>query len=344
MAHPVTAHGVLPCAYGGAALAARMRVTPEDFRVRERLPFAADGTGQHVLLRVRKRGANTEFVRRRLAELAGIPRRDVGCAGLKDRHALAEQWFSVDLGGRETPDWDDAGPDWAVLEAVRHGRKLRRGVLEGNDFRIRLREVTGDLAAAEAVLGRLTEGVPNYFGAQRFGHDGSNLEGALRLFRGEAGRVGRQRRSLWLSAARAAIFNDALARRVAEGSWHRPEPGDIVQLAGTRSRFAVEEGAGLAELRRRAAGHDLHPTGPLWGRGAPGSGGRIRALECASAAAHDELARGLESWGMAADRRPLRVPVAGLRWWFRGDSLILRFRLPPGAYATSVIREVAQTS
>lgn len=320
-----------------------MRVTPEDFRVRERLPFEPDGAGQHVLLRVRKRGVNTEFVRRRLAEISGVRRRDVGCAGLKDRHALAEQWFSVDLAGREPPDWAaGAGVDWQVMEAVRHGRKLRRGVLAGNDFRIRLREVTGDAAAATATLERLAEGTPNYFGAQRFGRGGSNLDGARRLFRGAAGRIGRQHRSLLLSAARAEIFNAVLARRVEDGSWDRPETGDIVQLSGTRSRFAVEGSADLAELRRRAARHDLHPTGPLWGRDAPGSGGRIRALEEAAASEHRELANGLEALGMAADRRPLRVTVEGLRWWFRGDGLILRFRLAGGAYATSVIREIAR--
>lgn len=322
-----------------------MRVSPEDFRVRERLPFEPDGAGQHVLLRVRKRGVNTELVRRRLAEISGVRRRDVGCAGLKDRHALAEQWFSVDLAGREPPDWAvGAGAGWEVLEAVRHRRKLRRGVLEGNDFRIRLRAVTGDATAATAILERLAEGAPNYFGAQRFGRGGSNLDGVRRLFRGEAGKIGRQHRSLLLSAARAEIFNAALSRRVEDGSWHRPERGDILQLSGTRSRFSVGDGDDLAELRRRAARQDLHPTGPLWGRDAPGSSGRIRAVEEAAASDHRDLADGLESLGMAADRRPLRVTVSGLRWWLRGDALILRFRLPAGAYATSVIREIARTS
>ncbi len=117
-------------------------------RLHETLAFDLSGSGEHVWLRLRKYGINTEYLARALARIAGVPPRAVGYAGLKDRHAVTSQWFSVQLPGREVADWQAGLPDGVeLLAAVRHTRKLQRGALAGNRFTIRLRDCAGDRTA-----------------------------------------------------------------------------------------------------------------------------------------------------------------------------------------------------
>ena len=321
-------------------LRARIKVLPEDFVVDEIAATEPDGAGEHVWLHIRKIGLNSEAVAEWLARVAGVPRVNVGYAGRKDRHAVTSQWFSVQLPGREEPDWSQQVLDGVeVVASRRHSRKLKTGHLGGNRFRVRLREVAGDHAAADALLeGMRLRGLPDYFGEQRFGH--GNLERAQAWFAGRLRPRGRNQRSLYLSAARAAIFNAVLRRRVQDGSWDRLLPGDLANLDGSGSVFpvaAVDE-----ELRARCERMDLHPTGPLWGRGGPGSAGAVLDLE--NAVAHDwpELAQGLEREGLAPARRPLRLRPRRLDWhWESGDSLVLEMELGPGEYATGVAGAIA---
>lgn len=330
----------LPTAYGPVPLTARLRATPEDFQVEELLGYDADGAGEHALLWVEKRGANTDWVARELAKFAGVPPVNVGYAGLKDRHAVTRQAFSVQLPGRADPDWS-AFPheEVKVLAATRHGRKLKRGGLHGNRFVIVLREVRGDRETAERVLQQMSaRGVPNYFGEQRFGREGGNLAQARAMFAGR--RVDRDKRSLLLSAARSQIFNGVLAERVEQGNWDTALEGEIWALAGSRSWFGPEPFD--AVLAGRLAQGDIHPTGPLWGEGDPASQGAVAELEQRIAAGWQDLADGLTAARMSHDRRALRLLPAGLAWnWLSADALELRFELPAGAYATTVIRELA---
>lgn len=348
------AAGVLAHAHGGPPLAGVLKATPEDFIVEEALGFVADGQGEHDLLWIEKRGANTEWVARGLARFAKVPQVAVGYAGLKDRHAVTRQAFTVQLPGRRV-DWgalELAGV--RVLRVQRHSRKLRRGALTGNGFELTLREVAGDFAAAEGLLARLrARGAPNYFGAQRFGHAGGNLTLARRLFAGET--LGRSERAFALSAARAAIFNAVLDRRVRSGSWERALAGDLMNLAGRRAWFGPVLADG--DIERRCAAGDIHPTGPLWGSPPAPVAGECAAIEHALAQELAELARGLEAAGLESERRALRMIPADLSWEWVEDrqaepgavhaapcpapcSLRLRFHLPPGAYATSLIREL----
>ena len=163
----------LPFAHGGPVLQGYLRTTPEGFVVEEELGYQASGEGEHVFLKVRKRGRNTQEVARAIAKLAGVSQLAVGYAGLKDRHALTTQHFSVQLPGREAPDWAALEDDsLQVLSAERHHRKIRRGSLQGNRFAIRVDRVQGDRDRAEQSLQRIAAaGVPNYFGAQRFGRE-----------------------------------------------------------------------------------------------------------------------------------------------------------------------------
>ncbi|MDR3386463.1 MAG: tRNA pseudouridine(13) synthase TruD [Rudaea sp.] len=329
----------LPCAYGGPPLTGILRATPEDFFVDEDLGFAADGAGEHVFLRVEKRGANTDWVARELARFAGVGVEAVSYAGMKDRHAVARQTFSLHLPGKRDPDWAAlTHAEFRVIEFARHGRKLKRGALKGNFFRIVLRGVHGERAAAEQLLESIADaGVPNYFGEQRFGRAGQNINHALAMFAGR--RIQRHERSLLLSAARAHLFNCILAARVERGDWSRPLDGEVWMLAGSHSIFGPE--ASTPELIERHARGDIDPTGPLWGEGALRSGGAVAEIERAVVAANPELAAGLVANGLRQERRALALRPRDLAArWLSDTELQLEFHLGSGAYATTLLREI----
>lgn len=299
-------------AHGPGLFAAQIRSAPDEFQVSEQLAVDFVGEGEHDWLRVRKTGANTHWVAEQLARQASVPVRDVGYAGLKDRHAVTEQWFSVRRRVREPTSWDGfrvEGVD--ILEQQVHNRKLKRGAHTGNVFRIAVRgAVAAEPADIEARLSVIAaQGVPNYFGEQRFGRHGSNIELGRAVLDGR--RVSRHKRGIGISAIRSFEFNRELSLRVAAGSWNRLEPGDVANLDGSGSVFAVDEVT--PELERRCAELDVHPCGTL------------PALpEVRADAAH----------------RPLRTRVADFRWELEDDVLWLDFGLGKGSYATSVLREI----
>lgn len=330
----------LPRACGEPPLTARLRASPEDFQVEEILGYDPDGAGEHLLLWVEKRGASTDWVARELAKFAGVPPVAVGYAGMKDRHAVTRQTFSVQLAGRPDPDWSTfPHAEVNVLAATRHSRKLKRGALRGNRFVLVLREVRGDRAVGERVLQQIVaRGVPNYYGEQRFGREGGNVAQARAMFAGR--RVERDKRSMLLSAARSQIFNDVLAARVERGCWDTPLAGEVWCLAGSRSWFGPEPFSDA--LAERLARGDIHPSGPLWGQGEPPTRDDAGALEREIGVAHGDLAAGLAAARMDQERRPLRLLPTNLRWhWLDDAALELSFELPAGAYATVVVRELA---
>jgi len=328
-------------AWGGAVAEGHLRVAAEDFLVTEIPLLEPEGEGEHVWLQVRKRLLNTADVAAMLARCARVPLRDVGYAGLKDRVAVTEQWFSVHLPGSAAPDWSTLeSPDVGILRAVRHGRKLRRGALRGNRFRILVHDLDAEPGLLRQRLEVIAaEGVPNYFGEQRFGRDGSNLRTAGRLFSNPRMRLSRHQRGLALSAARSQLFNAVLSRRVSEGNWNQALPGDAMQLQGSHSYFVAT--AVDAELQQRVCEHDVHPTGPLHGRGMAAVSGETLALEKTVLAGYSDWLAGLEAAGLKQERRALRLLVDDLSWKMpSAHSLCLEFSLPAGAYATSVIREL----
>lgn len=331
----------LPHAWGRPAIMAVVRGTPEDFQVDEELGFPPDGQGQHVLLRIRKRNTNTQWLARQLARFAGIPLRDVGFAGLKDRCAVTTQWFSLDLAGKEEPDWCSLDlEDIQIIDVARHGRKLRRGALRGNRFILQLHRIEGDTGELERRLHLVRQqGVPNYFGEQRFGRGGSNLVQAEAMFSGEIRVKDRHRRGLYLSAARSLLFNRILAERVKTASWRNVLPGEVVMLSGSRSFFTVEVLS--AEIEQRLASGDILPTAPLWGRGLSTAQAAALALETEVLSAFRSWCDGLESAGLKQERRPLLLQPADLVWeWTGEETLRMSFFLSAGSYATSVLREL----
>ena len=249
----------LPLAFGAPLLTARIRATPEDFQVDELPAFEPSGEGEHLLLTIRKRGANTVHVAKVLAKWAGLPDMAVSYAGMKDRHAVTTQRFSVHLPKRIAPDIATlASDEIEVIESTWHNRKLQRGALAGNRFKLVLRDVRGEAAAIEERLSHIaSRGLPNWFGEQRFGRDGGNVPAALAMFGGR--RMRPDQRSLLLSAARSALFNQVLAARVEQGNWDTPLDGEVWMLDGSRSVFGPEPWTDL--LADRLGRFDIHPSG-----------------------------------------------------------------------------------
>jgi tRNA pseudouridine13 synthase len=331
----------LPRSLGTPASSGTIRSTPEDFRVDEILGFSPDGEGEHVLLHIEKRNCNTAWLAGELARFAGVAPRDVSYAGLKDRNAVTTQWFSLRLAGQAEPDWRQFKSEQvSLLEWQRHRRKLRRGSLRGNRFRILIRELQGDRDALEQRLITIKQqGVPNYFGEQRFGHQENNLAMAERLFVGSLKKPGRTERGLYISAARSYLFNQLLASRVTRGNWNHPLPGDLMMLDGRRSYFLAEEIDD--ELTRRTAALEIHPSGPLHGRGGRESTMGVAELEQSILQPYATWREGLEGYGLEQERRALRLRVEELTWsWPDSDSLELVFTLTKGSYATVVLREL----
>ncbi len=330
-----------PSAIGENLFDATIRSVPSDFVVTEKCDIEFSGEGEHDFLWIEKTGTNTHWVAECLAKHGNVPLRDVGFAGLKDRHAITRQWFSVRRLG--TVDWNEfseAGVE--ILEQQRHRRKLRRGAHSSNAFKIALR--AENLAAcADEINARLTiiaqDGVPNYFGEQRFGRGGGNIELCKSMFAGR--RLSRAKRGIALSAARSLIFNAILEQRITQGSWNKILPGELANLDGSGSVFAVTDVD--EELIRRCDEQDIHPSGSLWGDGSPRCTGEVAALEAAAAERYSEIAAGLIAARMEPASRALRLRVSELSWQIEQDALWLEFELAKGGYATAVLREIATT-
>lgn len=326
-------------AHGAPLFEGRIKAEVADFVVDERLGYELTGDGEHVFLRVEKSGANTAWVARQLGAFAGVSVRDVGYAGLKDRHAVTRQWFSVKMPVKQSRDWSTFEAEGVrILESIRHRRKLKRGAHEGNEFRITIRSESVPRSAVRDRIGLIASaGIPNYFGAQRFGRDAGNLELARSL--ATDNRLSRRDLGFALSAARSFLFNEILSRRVADGTWSDLLDGDVCNLDGTGSVFRVEEIDDA--LLARLAALDVHPTGAMWGEGDLTSSNVTASLEREIARKHNDLVSGLEQHRVSMARRALRCRVADIDVEF-GDGVIeVGFALGRGCFATSVLLEIA---
>lgn len=319
-----------------------IKANPEDFVVVEDLGYSPDGEGEHLLVRIRKTGANTRFVAEALAKYLGIHLRDLSYAGMKDRHAVTEQTLCFRLPGNAMPDLRGFQLEGVeILQVVRHKRKLRIGALAGNAFRLVIRQVS----QREAVEHRLAlirdAGVPNYFGEQRFGHNGNNLTLAQQWARDEIRLRDRNKRSLILSAARSALFNQVTSARMhQQGGLSHVLAGDALQLAGRGSWF-VAQADELEALQARVDQHELRVTAPMPGRGEPGPQAEALAFEQQALADSSTLISLLDRERVDAGRRAMLVVPRDLRWaWWDDVTLEMQFWLPAGSFATSVVREL----
>ena len=292
----------------GSAL---FRCCPEDFIVDEIIDIQPTGEGEHLLLLVSKRDQNTTWVAGLLAKLAGIPRNDVGFCGMKDRFAVTSQWFSLHVPGRDLDLNCLEHDDFTILQVARHNKKLRRGMHKGNQFRI----VLQDFSVTDVVLKHridliVAKGVPNYFGEQRFGHNGNNLDEVQKLIQLDKLKGNRHGTGLYLSAARSWLFNLVTARRLQEPH------GDLAEC-----------------------------TGPLWGRGRPISDGQVATIASDVLDGWQDWCYALEHAGLKQQRRDLIMEVGNLTaQWVETHKLCLEFSLPSGCYATTLMREIAELS
>ncbi|MCC5856431.1 MAG: tRNA pseudouridine(13) synthase TruD [Idiomarina sp.] len=327
--------------WGRPASTGILKHSPEDFVVNEVLGFEPEWAekGQHHWLLIEKRGLNTDFVARQLARFAGIPAKEVSFSGLKDRQAVTTQWFSVELPATREIVWADWVLEGAtILSAHRGIRKLKRGAHKANEFVIRIRGLT-ELPEFEARLQKLSQGVPNYYGEQRFGRQRNNLTQALEMFAGKRIKD-RNLRSLLLSSARSWLFNHCVSQRLAELD-DTALLGDVVQLSGSHSQFTLME-LDDSILNRLATG-DIRLTAPLYGRGLSSVALAAAEREDSFIAERQEWLDGLVRAGVNADRRPMLLVPTDLSVELSDDEAVLSFSLETGAFATSVLRELLVT-
>ncbi len=280
-----------------------IKSSAEDFYVEELMQLEPQGEGEHVWLWLEKNGQNTEYVAKLLARFSGVREMDVGFSGLKDHWAVTRQWFSVYLGNKPEPLWGEFKAEGvSILKHARHARKLRRGEHQGNRFSIVVRKLS-DTEALESALSRIAAtGFPNYYGIQRFGIQGANLERGSAFFEGRI-KPSRSQRSFYLSAARSYLFNLNLARVVESGEWSQDADG-----------------------------------GPLYGDPQDGVV-PLRGEELDVLQQHETLARGIHKNRLKLERRPYCVVPKSLSWGLEGDMLTLAFDLPTGVFATSLLSE-----
>jgi tRNA pseudouridine13 synthase len=344
-----------PAAWGSPLFHASLKSQRSDFIVDEVLDIDMEGEGEHLYLHLQKSGMNTDELAQLLEKAYSVGSKDVGLAGMKDRHAITSQWFSVTI--PEGPelleallaDFNTPDKEVVMLKSVRHSRKLRHGAHKGNRFVITLRDVTpADSDSYEQLVQSLTMriesiaqfGFPNYIGPQRFGFGGQNLVRARQWFKHPKKRTSRQQRSLWLSAARSAVFNAVCAKRVEAGNWQSLLTGEPAILDGTRSFF--ETGAGSAEeLDVRLKAFDIHPSAPWWGRGRTPTNDECATFEDQILSEFTDICAGLEKAGLSQERRAIRAMARDLtHQWLDNSTLQLSFHLSPGLFATTLLSQL----
>lgn len=306
-----------PRAWGAPPVTALLKAAVDDFYVEEHLGMELSATGEHLYLFVEKRNQNTQVVAEHIAQMAKVRSGDVSYSGMKDRRAVTRQWFSVYLPKRDDFVWQTV-PDVEInlLSSIRHHKKMRRGEHQANFFRICLRHVDGDRDALHARLALIAEhGVPNYYGEQRFGYQRANLRDIERFLLKAKGKQQSFQDRLKVSAMRAWLFNQVLAYRLEQQCWQQRVDGDP----------------------------ENHPSAALWGRGRLASSLQLRQWE--EQVMNDNLAwcHFLEHCGLQQERRPCVLKPEQFHYQLVDNNLILEFLLPPGTYATSLIREIADT-
>lgn len=343
--------------YGKPESTGLLRVKQSDFSVFEQLPFLPCGEGEHLLIHIRKTGANTVFVARELAKYFKVKEQLVSYAGLKDRFAVAQQWFGVHVPGKQEYDLSDLSIEGVeVLSYKRHNKKLRTGALTGNRFELILREVT-ELKALHERWGKIVaQGVPNYFGEQRFGIDGGNIDHALALFSGEKVKD-KKKRSMYLSAARSTIFNDIINERIKQNIFSKIQVGDVVMLAGTQSVFRLDDIDDV--IKQRLIEKDIDITAAMWGAGELMTEAQPKVFEQLVADNHVKFSESLPRFGLKQERRRIRLVIEDADIEILSNesspnesssndigvnktlpSIKISFSLAAGSYATTVLREL----
>ncbi|NVB80351.1 MAG: tRNA pseudouridine(13) synthase TruD [Kofleriaceae bacterium] len=342
-----------------------LRTSVDDFVVDEEPAYLPIGTGDHVFVRIEKRGLTTPMTIDRIARALSVRARDIGVAGMKDRHAVTRQWLS--LPPPVTPEAAQALAleDIRILEVARHPHKLRTGHVRANRFVLRVRGMTASVdeavERARAILGALATapGAPNWYGEQRFGREGDNAEKGLAIVRGQM-RPPRDHKlaRLLVSALQSELFNRWLVARLADGLYAKVLAGDVMHKlrdpaaaqGSAAAEGVVRSGGGMfvsdapdVDEARLLAG-EVGITGPMFGERMrrPTDGSPAAARE---AAILDAAGLSIESFQAVRSiaegtRRDATVEVGSPSVRADGDAVEVAFSLPGGAYATTIMREI----
>jgi len=338
-------HESLPRARTSDGTGGELKAEIEDFEVEEIPAYEPSGEGEHVFLWVEKRDTPSEEMVRKLAQALSVRPADIGVAGMKDRRAVTRQFVSVPVKCEgDLPQLDIEGV--RVLSHARHRNKLKTGHLRGNRFTILLRNVPGVSNAHALTAATGQRGFPNYFGDQRFGYGNETLATGLQLLCGEKkpGDLRRSRRKFLLrfalSAAQSFLFNQVLARRLSAGKLFETLPGDVMHVVESGGKFVTTD---VAVDHARFMAGEIVPTGPLTGPKMKRPEGAVAEEEAAVLAQYGltEEAFRLYPQLTAGARRPLLIRPADIAVESpAADQLLLRFVLPPGVYATTLLREI----
>ncbi|HAT6979344.1 TPA: tRNA pseudouridine(13) synthase TruD [Legionella pneumophila] len=331
-----------PRAYGMPNSTATFKLCPEDFQVNELFEGQFSGEGEHIVLKIEKKGLTTEQVVKSLASLINKPIKLISYAGLKDKQALTTQWLSIHAPGEVIEGIETLeAPGWKILECTRHNKKLRPGFLSGNHFTITLRNVSNETDLIHRIEQIKLKGVPNYFGEQRFGRDGGNLIKAEEIL--VQGRKVKDRflKGMYFSAARSWLYNLILSRRVKESSWNLPLLGDVIQLVGSNSVFVNDKSLD-EQLLQRIGEKDVSPASPLPGRSKNLVKGTALQIINEVYAEWSAWLDGLEKNGLEEAWRANILYAEQIEYRINQGTVELSFVLPAGAYATVVLRELVQ--
>ena len=345
-----------------------LKALPADFVVEEQLGYELKGQGEHLWCWVEKQGQNTDWVAGQLAKWANTAKKNVGFAGQKDRHAVTHQWFSIHLPGKVNPDIESfVADDVKILQSIRHSHKLQRGALKGNIFEITLRQVepidnSNSSAEIQTQINHRLEqinerGFANYFGAQRFGHNGNNLSEASKLFAkrkvSSNHRTKRKKQSqrnqegLYISAVRSWMFNQLLSNRIIQNCWNIPIEGDVLQNANgeiVEAQFDKQDKALLSQVQNG----ELQPSGLLFGDCKLQTRSCAYEFEKKIEDSHPVWMAGLQASRIKSARRCFQVIPKKLDWCWQDSvdskklGLKLNFELPAGSFATMLIRELVE--
>jgi tRNA pseudouridine13 synthase len=326
------------------AVGGLVKALPEDFEVEEIPAFPPSGTGDFLYLWIQKTDWDHRALLRTLAEKLAIEAGDIGTAGVKDRRAITRQTVSVPAQCSDRLPALDEVEGVEVLRVDRHEHKLRTGKLRGNRFSILLRDPSGSIDAAQAIVERLRRGIPNFYGEQRFGRQGATAELGWAFLQGERNartrKAGRNRflRRMAISAIQSLLFNDYLCRRIAADQLRVVLPGDRMIRRDSGGPFLCEDA--VSEQARFDTG-EIVTTGPMFGSRFRRAEGEAFGLEEAVLAdAHvtvEDFGR-FKKLGLGT-RRPLLIWPEDLEAAPAEEGIRVAFGLPSGAYATVVMRE-----
>ncbi|MCS6865684.1 MAG: tRNA pseudouridine(13) synthase TruD [Gemmataceae bacterium] len=341
MQHPAMTPPLLTADLPGVG--GQIRVQIDDFEVEEVPSYEPCGTGDHLFLWIEKRGMAPEFFTRTLAQRLGTHPGNIGTAGLKDRYAVTRQWVSVPKACAPRVAQLD-GDGLRVLQTAWHTNKLKTGHLRGNRFRILIRQANRAVDV-NAILQRIrTQGLPNFYGPQRFGRAGSTVELGWQCLTGHTPqRIRPFLFRLALSAVQSLLFNDYLMRRLRDGLFRTVVAGDVMAKWPHGGLFVARD---VAVEQQRLDARQTVTTGPMFGSKTFPAESVAAEREAAVLRDHQLEPAIFQRFGklMMGTRRPNLIYIDDLSAQWQPEGLRLSFTLPAGSYATVLLAEVMKTS